>query len=154
MTPFRAYVAGPVLRPALADGRQFPVATLYDKLGATAGALGVQITLPVYSERLDRLSAPAFAEEIRKRIRKADAMIAVIIRPENMYDLSAYSIAVEAHEAALAGKPIAFLAESQDLVPRLVAALDDRNQKYAFADLETLDSVFEDLAKEIERRAR
>jgi hypothetical protein len=89
-------------------------------------------------------------------------MIALIMRPESTNDLSPYSIAVEAHEAALAGRPIAFLAENQDLVPRLIAALDHHAQHYTFAELQPFDQIygprafdriFERLAEEIRRRS-
>jgi hypothetical protein len=119
-----------------------------------AKAYNVQLTLPTYSEQLDGLAAPAFVKEIRDRIRKADTTIAVIARPTNADDLSLGSIAVEAHEAALAGKPIAILAQDANLaLPRLLAALD-RAQVYFFAGPETLNLMFNNLADEIGRSAR
>jgi hypothetical protein len=150
MTLFTAYVAGPVHRPKH-DG-SFPIDSLYTELESTAKAHSVQLTLPKYSDRFDGLPARSFAKEIRDLICKADAMIAVIVRPTGPYELSGYSIAVEAHEAALAQKPIALLAENENLaLPRLLAALDGV-QKYAFAGPKSLNLMFEGLAKEIKLR--
>jgi hypothetical protein len=110
--------------------------------------------LPTYSDLLDGLAAPAFAQEIRDRIRKADAMIAVIARPEGPNDLSLGSIAAEAHEAALAGKPIAILALDEKLaLPRLLTALN-RAQAYYFAGPETLNLMFRNLANELGHSSR
>jgi hypothetical protein len=125
--------------------------SLYEQLGQSAKAYNVQIILPAYSERFDSLAAPAFAAEIRDRIRKADALIAVIARPQNSSDLSLGSIAAEAHEAAQAGKPIAILAQDTKLtLPRLLVALE-RAHAYFFAGPETLSLMFNDLANDLGR---
>jgi hypothetical protein len=151
MALFTAYVAGPVLRPGRDHSR---IDSLYIELDAVGKAHGVQLALPIYSEWLDSLAAQPFAQEIRDRIGKTDATIAVITRPTRSEDISGYSIAVEAHEAALAGKPIALLAEDASLpLPRLLAALD-RVQSYAFDGPSTLHLMFENLAKDIEYPAR
>jgi hypothetical protein len=151
MNMLTAYVAGPVLRPSR---EQSWIASLYAALKTAAKAHGVQITLPIYSDRLDGLTSAEFAKEIRGRIDKVDALIAVIARPASPEDLSGYSIAAEAHEATRAGKPVALLAEDKKLaLPRLLVALDGV-QVYAFAGEETLILLFEYLASEIRRRAR
>lgn len=152
MASFTAYVAGPVLRPGRFNSPL--IGSLYAQLEKASKAYDVQLTLPTYSDWLDGLAAPAFAKEIRDRIRKADAMIAVIVRPENLDDLSLGSIAAEAHEAALAGKPIAILAQDAKLaLPRLLTALD-RAQAYFFAGPETLNLMFNNLANDLGRSAR
>jgi hypothetical protein len=161
MTPFfSAYVSGPVLRRLGAE-RPLQIG-LYDLLRDVAERLkaeneiSIEMTFPAYSERLDNLSAQAFAKEIRERIRNSDAMVAFVFPPESPRDLSGYSIAVEAHEAASVGKPIAFLTQSPILVPRLLAALDHRNPMYSLMhsreDPQTLRSMFRHLAMEIDRR--
>ncbi len=150
MVAFVAYVAGPVLRP----GRTDSVGPLYAALETAAKARDVQLALPLHSEHLDGLPAPAFAKDIRDRIRKADVMIAVIVRPAGPHDLSGYSIAVEAHEAAVAGKPIAVLMPDASITPpRLIAGLD-RAQGYSFRGPETLSLMFDNLARELGGRAR
>ncbi len=131
MTSSAIYVAGPVIRPE-SDLRQ-PLGQLYDALETVAKTRGVELALPKYSPQLDRLDAFAFADEIRNRIHKADALIAVIARPRGPSDLSGYSIALEAQEADAAGKPVALLAEDEKVVPpRLLAALSRGRQHGAF----------------------
>ncbi|WP_141728390.1 hypothetical protein [Devosia insulae] len=152
MASFTVYVAGPVLRPGAELAPR--VGWLFAELEATAKAHGMQLVLPTYSERLDRLAAHPFAQEIRDRIGKTDATIAVIARPASAQDISGHSIAMEAHETALAGKPIALLLEDADLPPpRLLAALD-RVSIYAFGGPGTLDALFENLAKDLNDMAR
>jgi hypothetical protein len=152
MVSFTAYVAGPVLRPGHISSSS--IGSLYAELEKTARAHGVRITLPTYSDQLDGLTAPAFAKEIRDRIHKADATIAVLVRPTSRDDLSVCSIAMEAQEAALAGKPIAILMEDANLaLPRLLAGLN-RVQQYSFAGSETLNLMFDKLGRDIGPRAR
>jgi hypothetical protein len=146
------YVAGPVLRSEV--DRRLPIGSLYTELETVAKAHGVQIALPAYSAWLDSLTAPVFTEEIRNRIRKADAMIAVIVRPTSPYEFSGYSIAVEAQEANVAGKPIALLVEDKHVaLPRLLTALS-HDQTYAFDDPGSLNRIFDYLVLEIKHRTR
>jgi hypothetical protein len=152
MASLTIYVAGPVLRPAAHQSAW--VGSLYADLEAMARAQDIQLILPTYSEQLDSLAAHAFAQEIRERIGRTDATIVVIARPASPQDISGHSIAMEAHETALAAKPLALLAEDADLpLPRLLVALD-RVRTYAFDGPATLHAMLDNLARDLSGIAR
>jgi nucleoside 2-deoxyribosyltransferase len=149
---FAIYVAGPVIRPE-PDPPQ-PLGQLYDVLETVAKNRGFELILPKYSPRLDELDAFAFAAEIRNRIAKVDALIAVIARPKDPSDLSGYSIAWEAQEANAAGKPVALLAVDQSAVaPRLLVALTRGRQHETFYQ-NSLNHLFDYLFLELPPRAK
>ena len=103
MPEIKIYIAGPVLRPEPDNNHPpdaFPLDQLYVQIKEQAKYAGVVVQIPYYEEELDRLGARKFAEEITRRILRADAMLVVVIPNRWPRDPASYSIACEAQIGA------------------------------------------------------
>jgi hypothetical protein len=116
------YVAGPVLRNDLVQSTPTKLGQLYAHLATVAGRAHVDVRLPTFDSKLDKLEATFFAQEIWSRIRAANSLLALIDAP-GAHVGSNLSVAGEAHWAAEAGKPVALVAKDPERVPRLLRAV-------------------------------
>lgn len=134
MSTITIFVAGPVLRSDHSS-LSLSLKTLYQRIENDASLAGVSVQIPRVDQQLDLFEPMAFAQEIDRRIRASDALLALIDVPGARAGAN-YSVAVEAQSAARAGKPIAMVAQNPDQVPRLLAALCEGREIH---QLETVD---------------
>src|SRR5688500_10269512 len=118
------YVAGPVARLGSSNYWNLDLDDLYDRIELASSEARVKVLLPRLETTLERFSPQAFDQVITERIQTADAMLLLALDPRTHAASSAnYSIGCEAQKAAQAGLTIAVVAESPQLVPRLLLAL-------------------------------
>ncbi|MBI4532102.1 MAG: hypothetical protein HY709_11355 [Candidatus Latescibacteria bacterium] len=107
------YVAGPVIRPGLANRR---FRSVFHDVVTAADATGEKVVLPELDRSLDRLKPPDFVKLISDRIASADGVLTVLTEGDQ-------SAPVEATLAAICQKPQLVLAKNTKRVPRMIRGL-------------------------------
>jgi hypothetical protein len=146
------YIAGPLLNAQPNRSYSVLLKLLYLNLETEAKLAEVRIQVPYYEEKLDRLDAVEFTREIRRRIQKADALLAVIIDEDWSQLRASYSVACEAQMAADEGKPIAIVAQHPDRVPRLLRSLATDGEMIQSLTTTDFRKIFLQLTKRLKKR--
>ena len=142
------FVAGPLWREGTKDAPALH--DFYGRLQVEGERAGASVQIPYENKALALLDATSFTDEITRRIRNADAMLAVLLEPSGSRDFTNVSIGWETQVAAQAGKRVCIVAKDPRHVPRVLRAFSGDRHVYAIANLD-YQRLFKDLASPPER---